>query len=388
MLYSLQIIDRIVVPQEGEAADVIANRKSWIEDFSKKGGINHIYFALANLSLNTIQHPLSRACFQLIFKLLTLFQSYGYSSALASQPKTFERTLYLLEAFAHYSMQSEDAKSQKNIGKKGKTSITKKEEDDAQKNAEAEVLLRQKKKQADETKAFDHGLKLLQDSCNDPQKCFEQMVKCEKFNDLLLKGLLLSDNTLLQSVFAKVLIEICKLSKSFPNTPNLPHIILIPILTQRMVKITFEKDCKCKEFYSALSEIIKSLSKEELLAVPINYINLLENLANNVKEHEIKETQSTDTDEVLIGLLKLLEALLSKFHNHREFIGQKCGMVNEVLHNCLFEFPKLGKSNAIFPPKCKSQLSRQAAFSLLAILARDTPKNLNEIISFLYPIHA
>ena len=388
MLYSLQIIDRIVIPQEGESPDAISNRKNWIEDFCKKGGITHIYYALTNLSLNSVQHPLSRACFQLILKLLTIFQSHGCSSYLANQPKTCERILLLLEAFAHYSMMSEDAKSQKNAGKKGKILVNKKEDDDARKNAEAETLLRQKKKQAEETKAFEHGLKLLQENCVNPQLCFEQMVKCEKFHDLLIKGLLLSDNTLLQSVFAKEIIEICKLSISTPNIPNPPHIILLPLMAQGMVKITLEKDCKCQEFYSALCEIIKYLSHEELLAVPVNYNALLTNLSNNVKEHEIKESQSTDTDDVLIGLLKLLEALLSKFYNLREFVGQKCGMVSEVLHNCLFEFPKLGKSNGKFPPKCKSQLSRQAAFSLLVILARDTPKNLNDIINFLYPIHA
>ena len=127
-----------------------------------------------------------------------------------------------------------------------------------------------------------------------------------------------------------------------------------------------------------------------LSRIPINLQGTLDNIANLLKNHEIREKKSTDTDYVLIGLLNVLRYLAEKFPQQNEFVGQKCGIVKEILFHYLFEFPKEEKIQKIekaLPPKCKSSLSRQSAFSLLASLARDTPINIKEIIAFILPIH-
>lgn len=180
-------------------------------------------------------------------------------------------------------------------------------------------------------------------------------------------------------------------NRSDPHPSTKPHIILIPLMLQTMIKETLELENKSQEFYKVLYDILKEISYEDLNALPLNYIELIETISNYLKNHQSKEIKSIDEDDVIIGLLKTLEVLLQKFSQHREYVGQKLGIVNEVLKNCLFEFPKEGTgkktTTECLPPKCKSQASRQAAFSLLSILARDTPANLNQIISYVLPIH-
>jgi len=145
LLYSLQIVQRIVTPQEAESAETEKTRKAWIGDFIKKGGVSHVYFALLNLSVNEIQNPLSRACFQLIFKLLCLIHSSDNSiSEATDKDKIIEKIVFLLEAFAHhsrdilYGSNIEDKKASR-ILKRSKQREQKKDTEDSKKAAEAEA---------------------------------------------------------------------------------------------------------------------------------------------------------------------------------------------------------------------------------------------------------
>ena len=313
----------------------------------------------------------------------------------ADNSKIIERILFLLEAFAHYSILPESSKVVKSV-RKNKATSAKKDEEEARKSAEIEAenqeTQRQKKKQTEESKVFEQGLRMAYINSADPQDYFQKMVAFPKFRDLLLKGLIQSDNPMMQTVLGKELTTICKHAKLTKFLPTAhPHIVLIPLLLQELLKETLNTAGNCKVFFDELYDIIHNMSREELNAVPINYLEILENIASYIKDREIKEIKSTDTDDVLVGLLKNLEVLLSKFSKHREYIGQKCGIVSELLHNCLFEFPKGGKTEKLgkpLLPKCKSQSSRRMAFAVLNTLACDTPINLNEIVSYVLPIHA
>lgn len=390
----MQIVERIVTPQDGESPENTENRSKWESEFCKKGGISHIYHALLNLPLSSIQHPLSRSCFQLILKLLCMIQPKENSVDPAGKAKIIEKIFFLLEAFAHYSIPPEGSIVPK-CHRKSKAPTAKKDEEEAKKNAETEVesqeLQRQKKKQLEESKAFEQGLKLAYLNSADPQDYFQKMINFPKFTDLLLKCLIQSDNPFMQAVLGKELTTICKHAKTSKFLPSAhPHMVLVPLMLQPLLKETLKTDGKCNIFFDELSEIVSSMSKAELIEIPINYLEILESLSNFLKNREIKEIKSTDTDDVLVGLLKILEVLLSKFSKHREIIGQKCGIVSELLHKCLFEFPKGGKSEIFgkpLPPKCKSQQSRRCAFAVLGTLACDTPVNLKEIISYILPIH-
>ena len=381
-MYSLQIVEKILTPgKEIEKAEVQENIKKWVGEFCKKGGLAHIYHSLLKLPLASIGHPLTRSCFRLILKVLNNVKSAGEASFellihdYNSQKERLNDRIYmLLEAFTYFSSNSSN------------TSKGKKDEHEL----DANTLSRNKQKQTDDTLAVYHCFKLLQGDEANKYSYFEQLMQYTKIKELLLRGLILSDNVYMQNAFREELSRISAFYKNLPYLPNHPHVVLLPLLFQIMIKETLNLEAKCQEFYKLLCGIIADINVNELPKIPINLQGTLEYIANLLKNNEIREKKSTDTDYVLIGLLNVLKVLSYKFPNQNEFVGQKCGIVKEILHHYLFEFPKAGKIEKIekaLPPKCKSSASRQSAFCLLASLARDTPINIKEIISFILPIH-
>lgn len=373
----MQIVEKIVT--SGKDIEAQENRKKWIDDFCKKGGLRHFYQALINHPLDSIKHPLTRSCFRLILKLLYIvkyiggvsFEVFipGYNS---EKEKLNERIFQLLEAFADFSILPANANKRK------------------ESESDSITLSRNKHKQTDENSAVLHGFKLLQGDDGNKYRYFEQLIKYPHFKELLLRGLILSDNPFLQNAFKEELSHICTSYKNIPYLPNHPHVVLLPLLFQIMIKETLNLEDKSQEFYKLLCGIIAEINTDEFMRIPINLQGTLDYIANLLKNHEIREKKSTDTDYVLIGLLNVLRYLAEKFPQQNEFVGQKCGIVKEILFHYLFEFPKAEKIQKIekaLPPKCKSSLSRQSAFSLLASLARDTPINIKEIIAFILPIH-
>ena len=386
LLYSLQIVERLLTPgKDVETMEVLEKRKQWINEFCKKGGMSHIYNALLRLPLDSIEHPLTRTCFRLILKLLQIVKSANFSfesfipNFQETKEKLNERIFLLLESFAKFSVFPE----KNNSPDKDEMSQRKYSEIEP----DARSLQRQKQKQIDETLSVQHGLYLIQGTDAKKYSYFEQMTKFSHIKELILYGLILSDNIYMQSVFREELSNICGAYKNIPYFPAHPHVFLLPLLIHAMIKETLNLEAKCQEFYQLLSRIIIDINKNEFSLISINLPETLERIVDLLKSHEIRENKSTDTDYVLFGLLSVLEAFSYKFPEQNEFIGQKCGLVGEILHQFLFEFPKARRTEVALPPKCKSALSRRSSFSLLAMLAKGTPSNIKQIISFILPVH-
>lgn len=386
LLYSLQIIERLLCTgKEVDTLEAQEKKNKWKNEFCIKGGLTHIFHALLRLSLDSIEHPLTRTCFRLILKLLQMIKTANFSfesfipDFKENKEKLNERIFQLLEAFAKFSVSLEKNNSpNKDEGNKRKYSDF---------EPDAHALLRQKQKQIDETQAVQNGFYLIQGTDAKKYSYFEQMTKFSHIKELLLHGLILSDNPFMQVIFREELCNICTAYKIVPYFPAHPHVFLFPLLIQTMIKETLNLEAKCQDFYRVLQKIIFEINKNELSLIPINLQETLEKMVELLKNHQIRENKSTDTDFVLNGLLGVIEAFSNKFPEQNEFIGQKCGIVGEILHHFLFEFPKARGMEVALPPKCKSALSRRSSFSLLAILARDTPSNIKQIISFMLPIH-
>jgi hypothetical protein len=248
----------------------------------------------------------------------------------------------------------------------------------------------QKKRKAqdeEESKAFEYGFALIKGGAakSVPPAAvpgavagthyFEQMVKYDCFKRLLINGLILSDNASLKRTFAEEILAVCKtFGRAKEHTASHPYVVLIPFMLQEMIRETLHRDANPEQFYQLLCAIIRDIPKASLSQVPLNFHDLFVALAQYLKEHPVTEHTSREVDSTLVGLLRTLEALLEKFPSEREFVGQTCGIVAEVLHKCLFEFPTVAKQNRLQappPPKCKSQPSRLAAFNLLCVLAKD-----------------
>ena len=88
------------------------------------------------------------------------------------------------------------------------------------------------------------------------------------------------------------------------------------------------------------------------------------------------------------GILNLLCALFYRFPEKKLFFSKNQGLLEEILHPCLFDTPSIIKSTEITLPKCKSYRSKTSAFKLLKILCENCEENQEIIINFFYKIHS
>ncbi len=307
-----------------------------------------------------------------------------------------DRVLTVFNAFANFSILPEKTSKQCRSPKKARTAermddiCTPGKGETAAGKAD-ETQQKQRKRPDDESRAFEYGFALIRGGKQSHYGYFEQMVQCECFKELLLKGLILTNNLFLQDTFALEIQAICKAFKNKEYTPTHPHVVLIPFMLQNMVGETLHRGtANCQHFYHLLCAVLRDVPRTNLKRLPLNFHDELLSLATHLKEHEVREYTTKDVDHVVVGLLSVLEALLSKFPAEKAFVGDKCGIVQELLHHCLFEFPNASSQRRMLaapPPKCKSQPARLAAFSLLCTLARDAPANLETLIAYVKPIH-
>ena len=104
-------------------------------------------------------------------------------------------------------------------------------------------------------------------------------------------------------------------------------------------------------------------------------------LAHFIYTREIKEMDTHQNDNLLIGKMKLLRALLQKLPHLKLKVGEV--LTKHLIHDCLFESALGGTTSKVRPPKCKSHHSRSTALTLLSILCRDCPANLHIVLTYL-----
>ena len=396
LLYSLQILEELLANEEIPEKTREINK--YFDDFTKKGGLNHIYKAFLNLPIGHLSQQLSRQCYSILMKLIySIKQKYegkinefipNYSEL---KPKATQKTLTLLNAFAEFSItQKEQTKLMKSPKKfdmaeyytrgRGKKEVKKNTED-----AEAENKAKQekRKKELEESESFMKGWVLIKGP-----DFMKEVLQYQNLKELLLRGIILSDNDTLKQQFGQ---EIIKIKNDYPIiNDSHPYIVLLPILLGEMLNASLTKESKTEWFYACLKKLLSDYSAKELLQLKYPFPELITNLTEIIIFHASKEQLVSDNDFTLAGLLDLLSVLLAKFPQFKATIGQGKKLTNHVLHDCLYEYPNISKiksTNSSIPPKCKSLASRRAALNLLCVLSRNTPENLSEIISYLAAIH-
>jgi ubiquitin carboxyl-terminal hydrolase 9/24 len=109
---------------------------------------------------------------------------------------------------------------------------------------------------------------------------------------------------------------------------------------------------------------------------------LTQHLAAGIFAREGQETDTKKKDEILIGMLGVLQGLLQKYPSKKKEIGAK--LVPHLLKDCLFQIPSnTGTTAGVTKSKCKTRGSRQAALKLLAVLSRDSLDNLSVVIEYI-----
>jgi ubiquitin carboxyl-terminal hydrolase 9/24 len=165
-----------------------------------------------------------------------------------------------------------------------------------------------------------------------------------------------------------------------------PNSFFLSFLFKNLLNYAFTHRDKCNQFFKVAENIFTNSKEEDLVASGINFKDLVNNLAEHFLTLDSFETQHTDQDYLLQGLLEFLELMLKKRPQIRDelLLKSKNDLLKELMHSCLFEIPTaVYVSFKIPPPKCKSPESRRAAFQLLQVFISGMNEITKQTIDYL-----
>jgi len=132
----------------------------------------------------------------------------------------------------------------------------------------------------------------------------------------------------------------------------------LSFLLRDLLDYAFSHRDKCKEFFIAIDHIFKQCDDKDIEAAKIDFSDLANELSQKIISLPPFEAQLTDQDYLLQGLMGLLRLVFFKKPSIKDeiLLKKQPGLLNEILHNCLFEIPSaLAEKGVITGPKCKSK---------------------------------
>jgi len=401
LLYALQIIAEIIKEPDQNINSVALTpekykekeqREKWISDFLDKKGGNHLFYCLLSFPMHTISQPLSRKCFALLMKsIIQLFKNepnYSDKAILYGTNKSeiIKRILTALEVFALPTI------ARKQTLRNAKYDYSQGEEepitDQIIDNNEIDI-----KAKNEEAEGVTNGFRIIKSMYSTEFNYFAEIAHFSLFIELMKNGLICSENQVLRLKLSTEISSICSDFHKFAHFPVTPEKILPQILFNELINDAVNCAHGFQEFLITFKQIIEKVPQATLDSSKINFLEVIEKVSFALVQHKTTELTSNDYDDVLAGLLDLLSILLRKFPIHKLTIGQgPTQLLSEVLHKCLFDYPTSGRryqtiSNEMTPPKCKSKNSRKSAYTLLLVLMKDAPKNLQDVLDYLTNLH-
>lgn len=365
LLYGLQIVVEVLKKEKKKKGG-----EKWSEAFVSKGGGNHLLNCLLNVPMKS---PLSRKCFALLLEIIASAFSEEQLEEI-EQYKTKKNVIIfkILSAMEEFTKPSIEHKPQE------------KEELDFFEQSEYEV-------DNNDANAVKSGFEIIKGTFREDYNYFEQIAKYPNFLDLMRNGIILSANKTLRKNFTTEIYNVCKDYEKFVGLSFAPHKVITDIMINVLLDDVASSQNTCKEYYDLLYKILELFSRELFLQVSIDYLGMIKRFANMLITHTSVESNAKEVDTKLTGILKLLDASLTKFPEYKLIIGQN-NLLDELLHKCLLDYPISGNrsiyvSGNPLPPKCKSKLSRDLAFELLSVLAYRCEENLNVILNYLPALH-
>lgn len=199
----------------------------------------------------------------------------------------------------------------------------------------------------------------------------------------MLVTLLQSENHLIRAVTGaevKGLITAC--SGDATLAPTMQRLLEVLLLTVLPKAHTLPK--RSETLFNQIRKVLEGITVADLAPLEQDLQQLAEKLASGVKAYQAREGGSTRGDQLLVGTMHVLKALMQKYPTKKSEIGSK--IVHHLLHDCLFQVPQGSAQTGpgtVRQPKCKSAAARTAALQLLAVLSRDCLENLQVVQDYL-----
>ncbi len=181
--------------------------------------------------------------------------------------------------------------------------------------------------------------------------------------EVLLRGLLCKSNFAVRNQFQQLAYFLCaNISPQKLELAQTPLGDFLPAMLDPRVLLV-----ECEEYTELLSLLIDMYKQYDVKGEKlINVEQKLKELQQRFSQHKSAESFKSAPDFTLLALIRIIDKLLS-VRDHLDPATRRT-MIDDVFSNCLFPIHESPDSTNIYGFKCKSQRTREAAFSLLSRL--------------------
>jgi hypothetical protein len=189
----------------------------------------------------------------------------------------------------------------------------------------------------------------------------------------------------IRTEFTKGLYSLCVAVRNDTQQPH-PHTLFLKVLLDFLHPLDAWL-ATSEQYFNFLNKLVSDSCDGAAGGSTADFAPLLHQLITKISTHPTTETRrGIEEDKVLIGLMCLLNTLVSKDPSFKRIAGQN-NTIHEIFENGLFDIPTADAHGPLCPPKCKRRTSRYVAFQLLTELATGNLRNFRDLASRLIKHH-
>lgn len=203
--------------------------------------------------------------------------------------------------------------------------------------------------------------------------------------DTLLKSSFESIRKIVVDIFVVVLFEVDRIIPA-PGVSSI-HQRVIDTLAS-FLDVVYEYSRNCTQYFVLFSNSLRWYLDSG--RVEIDHSKAVEKLLGMISNHSMVERRfSSEIDFVLVGLMDVLRCILDLYPSMKGPVAQdnSQALLKFLYGTCLFDIPSADNHGPDAPPMCKSRVSRQAAFRLLETLLFGETANLHLVSQNLVQQH-
>ncbi|KAH3732634.1 ubiquitin carboxyl-terminal hydrolase 34 [Pelomyxa schiedti] len=343
LLYSLQIVEGIVFPMEDKVHDDL--RDKWCSKFTQSGGLQHICNILLGINFSEVRSSIDQHCVALLIRLISFFCSSSFFVALPEV--NFQKILPIVVGILWDTV---------GVGKAPTITFGKSSYD---------IICYVMKFIGFCIHNANENSSVIDRTTVDP------LLAAFTNPSHLYQSLVLGTDNSVKQDFADGLFNIAlQLDFPFQKTLTAALISLFDSSTTAFVS--------AKAYFSLLKKMVTILS-----ALSFTF-EVVTPILKHLWELPILETTPDTTDEVLVGLLEIVQVLLLHSPEKCSSVLPSGVAIIPLLYEWLFAL-KNTESSAL--PKCKSPRSRKATMQLMVQICTTNSTYYSELSTLLSSHH-
>ncbi|CAI2172590.1 20242_t:CDS:10, partial [Funneliformis geosporum] len=220
-----------------------------------------------------------------------------------------------------------------------------------------------------------YSMKLLSCLCLRDASALASFVEYSDLREWLITALVACESEEARNLVSQMLLQFCKDIAEIAVSDQIPASLesFLSLLWSFLPDVENYVDSS-KEYFELMGNLMHFFTQSARVSLQTLY----NDIKRQIMEHPIKEQfNSPNEDTVIVGLIKLMTIIVSKHPEFKRYSGDL--LLDLIFHECLFQVPTIEHAGLCLPPKCKLEVSRNAALELLNQLVKDCPENFLRI---------